>query len=285
MVTRAAPKVEGLAPPTAKKRKSTSHSQTQETPSKDKRPSSSKKRKGESRDTKAATTSNEAGEVRPDAPVQSSPICPSSSNKSPKKKRKSRRLSGIAASPLLAGGETPKKKSSKHSRAHATEVSDHQTSSGAVERSQPESAPEITHVPQEKGAMAIQNSLEQEVLVEDEEPEDSRTDDLDRTGEAKVHSEENSDVQPCGQVEEVGADTVQPGSPMVVDAQYVCGEAQTDTPAYQDETSADGILNSLRRILGNIKSTTLSREALREMDDVMFDIRVETHEAARRHVG
>ncbi|KAJ9269901.1 hypothetical protein DTO212C5_4075 [Paecilomyces variotii] len=285
MVTRAAAQVESLTPQTSKKRKSTSHSQTQETPSKEKRPSSSKKRKGESRDTKAATTSDEAGEVRPDAPVQSSPICPSSSNKSPKKKRKSRRLSGIAASPLLAGGETPKKKSSKHSRAHATEVSDHQTSSGAAERSQLESVPEITHVPQEKGAKAIRNSLEQEVLVEDEEPEDSRTDDLDRTGEAKVHNEENSDVQPCGQVEEVEADTAQPGSPMAVDAQYACGEAQTDTPAYQDETSADGILNSLRRILGNIKSTTFSREALREMDDVMFDIRVETHEAARRHVG
>ncbi|KAL1883571.1 hypothetical protein Plec18167_002578 [Paecilomyces lecythidis] len=280
VVTRASAKVESTTPQSSKKRKFSTRSQTHDTPSKEKR-LSPKKRKGESRDTKAATSSGEGGVHEHDS-VQSSPVRPSTAEKSSKKNRRSRRLSGITASPLLAGAETPKKKSSRSSR-HAEEVLDDQKSPGAVEQSQPGSSHEIVHIPEEKEAVAIQNCSERELLVQDEQIKDPRTDDLEIIEERTVDNEENKGRQPRAQIEEVETGTTHPGSPMVVDAQYVSCEAQTDTLPDQDNTSADGILSSLRRILGSIKSTTFSREALREMDDVMFDMRVETHEAARRH--
>ncbi|GAD98472.1 hypothetical protein NFIA_107330 [Paecilomyces variotii No. 5] len=279
MVTRASAKVESTTPQSFKKRKSTTRSQTQDTPSKEKR-SSSKKRKGESRDTKAATSSGETGESERDSAVRSSPVPPNSAEKSSKKKRRSRRLSGITASPLLQQTETPKKKSSRNSRPIAEEVLDDQKSPSAVEQSQPGSSHEIAHIPEEKEAVTIQSRSEQEVLVQDEQTMGPRTDGLEIIGERTVDGDENKGHE---QIEEVETSTTRPGSPIAVDAQYVSCEAQTDTLPDQDDTSADGILESLRRILGNIKSATFSRETLREMDDVMFDIRVETHEAARRH--
>ncbi|KAK2761310.1 hypothetical protein FQN54_001832 [Arachnomyces sp. PD_36] len=62
---------------------------------------------------------------------------------------------------------------------------------------------------------------------------------------------------------------------------------QTDTPAEREvvEASEAGILGSLRRVLGAIRTVTWGRPALREIDDVMFDIRVEAHDANRRHDG
>ncbi|KKZ66382.1 hypothetical protein EMCG_07886 [[Emmonsia] crescens] len=49
------------------------------------------------------------------------------------------------------------------------------------------------------------------------------------------------------------------------------------------ESSGAGILASLRSVLGSIKTATFGRPVLREIEDVMFDIKVEAHDAARRH--
>jgi hypothetical protein len=50
-----------------------------------------------------------------------------------------------------------------------------------------------------------------------------------------------------------------------------------------EETSEAGILASLRNALGSLRTATLGKSTLREIDDIMFDIRVEAHEAARRY--
>ncbi|PKX92903.1 putative telomere length regulator protein (Rif1) [Aspergillus novofumigatus IBT 16806] len=47
----------------------------------------------------------------------------------------------------------------------------------------------------------------------------------------------------------------------------------------------EGVISSLRRVLDDVKSTTLNLSALKEIDDLLFDIRVEMHEALRRHAG
>lgn len=47
-------------------------------------------------------------------------------------------------------------------------------------------------------------------------------------------------------------------------------------------TEAD-IYKSLRKVLDDLKTTSLSLSSLREMDDLLFDIRMEAHEASRRH--
>ncbi|KAE8366201.1 Rap1-interacting factor 1 N terminal-domain-containing protein [Aspergillus caelatus] len=49
--------------------------------------------------------------------------------------------------------------------------------------------------------------------------------------------------------------------------------------------SATGIITSFRNLLNDIKSATLDRDAIRQIDDLMFEIRVETGEALRRHTG
>ncbi|PGH28027.1 hypothetical protein AJ80_00282 [Polytolypa hystricis UAMH7299] len=49
------------------------------------------------------------------------------------------------------------------------------------------------------------------------------------------------------------------------------------------ESPSAGILSSLRGVLASIKNAAFGRTVLREIDDVMFDIRVEAHDAARRY--
>ncbi|KAL2842186.1 Rap1-interacting factor 1 N terminal-domain-containing protein [Aspergillus pseudoustus] len=43
------------------------------------------------------------------------------------------------------------------------------------------------------------------------------------------------------------------------------------------------ITTSLRNLLGQVKLASLDRDTVREMDDLLFDLRVEMHEAMRRH--
>ncbi|KAJ5811987.1 hypothetical protein N7474_008288 [Penicillium riverlandense] len=49
------------------------------------------------------------------------------------------------------------------------------------------------------------------------------------------------------------------------------------------DSSEAGISRSLSKILENMKTATLSPTALRDIDDLLFNIRVEAHEAFRRH--
>ena len=61
--------------------------------------------------------------------------------------------------------------------------------------------------------------------------------------------------------------------------------AQADLPGRPAEngpTSSQGILGGLKRILNEIRMAVLGPREEREMDDVLFDIRKEVHEAGRR---
>ncbi|KAE8394735.1 Rap1-interacting factor 1 N terminal-domain-containing protein [Aspergillus alliaceus] len=59
---------------------------------------------------------------------------------------------------------------------------------------------------------------------------------------------------------------------------------QMETHPEKDSGSA-GIIASFRNLLDDIKSATLDRDAIRQIDDLMFEIRAETGEALRRHTG
>ncbi|KAJ5863940.1 uncharacterized protein N7529_005856 [Penicillium soppii] len=58
---------------------------------------------------------------------------------------------------------------------------------------------------------------------------------------------------------------------------------ESTPPQYQLDVSEEGITQSLQKILGNMKTATLSPNALREVDDLLFNIRVEAHDASQRH--
>ncbi|KAJ5095975.1 Rap1-interacting factor 1 N-terminal [Penicillium alfredii] len=61
---------------------------------------------------------------------------------------------------------------------------------------------------------------------------------------------------------------------------------QTEGPAPPEPTadrSEAGITQSLQKLLGDMKDATLGPSALREVDDLLFNIRVAAHDASRRH--
>lgn len=61
-------------------------------------------------------------------------------------------------------------------------------------------------------------------------------------------------------------------------------DTQTDSSATPEaDTSETGITQSLQRLLQGMESATLGPGALREVDDLLFNIRVKAHEASRRH--
>jgi hypothetical protein len=64
---------------------------------------------------------------------------------------------------------------------------------------------------------------------------------------------------------------------------YVSQAVQTDDVMEPSEVTGGSILDSLRKVLSDIRKATIGRSFLREMDDMMFDIRVEAHEAAKGH--
>ncbi|KAJ5731381.1 uncharacterized protein N7483_005889 [Penicillium malachiteum] len=59
---------------------------------------------------------------------------------------------------------------------------------------------------------------------------------------------------------------------------------QTDSiPPPEPDTSEAGITESLKNLLNTMKHATLGQDALREIDDLLFNIRVEAHDASKRH--
>ena len=60
-----------------------------------------------------------------------------------------------------------------------------------------------------------------------------------------------------------------------------CHSALSEHTPGDPATTGEGILHSLRSILVNIRKATFGRNTLREIDDVMFDMRVASYEAAK----
>ncbi|RAH85496.1 telomere length regulator protein [Aspergillus japonicus CBS 114.51] len=63
-------------------------------------------------------------------------------------------------------------------------------------------------------------------------------------------------------------------------------QAETEAPTEPVPVKSEAeIANSLRKVLDDVKLAKLDRQSLKEIDDLLFDIRVETHEAMRRNTG
>lgn len=125
---------------------------------------------------------------------------------------------------------------------------------------------EDTHVP---SALDLQNTTNLEMQSEEHAVEQ------DVAMEEAIPENDTTDLAPPTESEET--------------PRYISQGVQTDDfhniPANGFEAGQSGgsILGSLRRVLNGIRNVTFGRSLLREIDDVMFDIRVEAHEAARRN--
>lgn len=75
------------------------------------------------------------------------------------------------------------------------------------------------------------------------------------------------------------------GPTAVLEQVTTTAEVQTDPihPHPEPDASESGITQSLKRLLDDMKLATLGPQALREVDDLLFNIRVEAHDASRRH--
>ncbi|KAM5434384.1 hypothetical protein McanCB56680_004483 [Microsporum canis] len=100
----------------------------------------------------------------------------------------------------------------------------------------------------------------------------------------------DEDVEPeseTGVTQPVQATETAPGEP---EAEGVAKDepeaprtpSRTDSPPHGQATSGLSILQSLKSILGSLRNVSFGRSTLRELDDVMFDIKVEAHNAYKR---
>ena len=127
---------------------------------------------------------------------------------------------------------------------------------------------------------ASQKPVEHIPLVSTEEATDSQMTDVDSSTPAVP---EGTDRQQNMDVDMV------PGQPSTIVAgpalDVATTEVQTEPvpPKVEPDTSESGISQSLKKILADMKSAKLGPTALREVDDLLFNIRVEAHDASRRH--
>lgn len=81
-------------------------------------------------------------------------------------------------------------------------------------------------------------------------------------------------------------DTSAPAQEESVVAQVTQPEQPTEAPTEKDtDASQSGIIRSFEQSLNDLKSTTLDENSLRYLDELLFKIRVEAHDAFRRHTG
>lgn len=193
------------------------------------------------------------------------------------KRRRSQRLSGILSSPVTKSDSVPTtpQKLQKHAQSAPVNPATSTPSSRSLRRKTHLS--EIAATPDaNESTEDATNGTEPEPTVPSGIP-DQETKILpsDEPSPQKLAQSKEDDVdismeQPNSNVP---ASTEEPHKPT---GEYFSHEVQTDSAAGGDgETQGSGILSSLRQVLSNIKSASFGRSVLREIDDLMFDIRVE----------
>lgn len=208
-----------------------------------------------------------------------------------KRSRKSLRLEDQPAPPV-------EDQSSMHSKTYYSSRSRKSRSSRGQTQSQlplpQEEQPKVETATRETGLLPVSNDnghadsestasqkpVEHIPLVSTEEATDSQMTDVDSSTPAVP---DGTDRQPNLDVDMV------PGQPSTMVAgpalDVATAEVQTEPVSLnvEPDTSESGISQSLRKILADMKSAKLGPSALREVDDLLFNIRVEAHGASQRH--
>ncbi|KAJ5173012.1 hypothetical protein N7492_005605 [Penicillium capsulatum] len=184
-----------------------------------------------------------------------------------KRSRKSIHLDDLAVS--SAAVETPSsEKSARSTRSRNTRSSQHaaQSQLSQGEAPQPDSSTTKTELPQA-------GNYDSEIIP------DSVTLPGHMVHDASLISTEEAYSQPTET-----ASAIIPSIQPELAATVATAGIQTDPPAIPEpDISEGGIKQSLHRILRDMKSAILGPAALREVDDLLFNIRVEAHDASRRH--
>lgn len=217
---------------------------------------------------------------------------PEPSQRPNKRSRKSLRLEDQPAAPVEEQSST-RSKSSRSSRSRKSRpsrkeaetqprASQEQQSEVEAATVEPELVPSSNDV-QGRGpeSVALHGPVESHIpLISTEEATDSQmTDVVPSTAPVP----DGSNIQQNMDVDMVPDQPSATVAGLVLDV--ATAEIQTEPvpPNLEPDFSEAGISRSLTKLLAEIKSAKLGPNALREVDDLLFNIRVEAHEASRRH--
>lgn len=227
--------------------------------------------------------------------------------------RRSTRLGAIAEQP--AAEESPRKRSRRERRARARQASREkrqQTQEASQEVSQetsqiesqvpdshPEEQPVVENIAAQE-AVEQEGEKEQDVMVEQDEaqasprpspPQEQPAEiqpeaEMDRTEVQSEQTTTEPDVEMGDAETGLETNTSAQAEEEHAIAQATPTEQAIDAPSEREaDASQSGIIRSFEQTLNNLKSTTLDENSLRQLDDLLFRIRVEAHDAFRRHTG
>lgn len=218
---------------------------------------------------------------------------PENSQPRSKRQRKSLRLEGHTASPIAEDSPSRGKSRSRSRKGLSRQSqSEPQTQPSQDADLQPEKSTGQDELPQ------AQNDVQEVVpdsIVSQEKPGEPKAPPLP-TDEAV--DTQMSDLGVSTEPDSVRADIqMEMGTDMVAETQpdnkvteqvpsMATAATQTETkspPDTEANSSETGIARSLKKLLDNMKLATLSPNSLREVDDLLFNIRVEAHDASKRH--
>ncbi|OJK03943.1 hypothetical protein ASPACDRAFT_112122 [Aspergillus aculeatus ATCC 16872] len=280
--------------------------------------SAPKRRKHDTR-AEASSTTRSVANSQASEPVSSQDKPSESQDKS--QKRRSSRLSGQAAPPIPEESPVLQKKSKKsprHSRPRKQDIEMNTETIHEESDSQETTAEDQPKQPAREKASDqlddVQDAIDAAVVPEEDqetrEPEESVQPALGAQEEVASTTRpvpvENLQPSADNDIQMTDAHPTAETAPEPQKTPSSSGEkhsekkkkktrASSRAATTQAETKASTepvpvkseaeIANSLRKVLDDVKLAKLDRQSLKEIDDLLFDIRVETHEAMRRNTG
>lgn len=215
-----------------------------------------------------------------------------------------------------AAEESPRKKSRNARRARARQANreNHQKNLEASQETREtssETSQDVSQIPDshpQEGQPVAENVVQEIVSQEEEkEPEVSVEQNEAKDSSKPTSQEQLAEIQPGIEINwpEVKPeqpitepdvemedaitvpkiDTSAPAQKESVIAQATQPENTTEAPTEKDaEAPQSRIIRSLEHSLNELKSTTLDENSLRQLDELLFNIRVEAHDAFRRQI-
>lgn len=229
----------------------------------------------------------------PETIPEERPKDPESSQRPNKRSRKSLRLEDQSPPPLPLVEEqiSTCPKSSRSSRSRKSRSSRNETQS-QTRHFQEQRLPVEPVMDNELLSASNDNTIAGSDLIAPQEPVESQTAPSSKEETHSQMTDVNPSTAPVSQgtniQQNMDVDMVSENPSTSVPGPVLdvaTPEIQTEPvpPTVEPDISEAGISRSLRKLLDDMKSAKLGPNALREVDDLLFNIRVEAHDASRRH--
>ncbi|EHA20618.1 hypothetical protein ASPNIDRAFT_44054 [Aspergillus niger ATCC 1015] len=200
-------------------------------------------------------------------------------------KRRSSRLSGQAAPAIPEESPLPKKspRPSRSRKSTKDKAKDSIQEEAELQRETPIKDVEPKTTVEDKPTEQLpepDSSVQPTTEAQLDEPMDEPVPESQQTAPDDVQMEDAPVTEPIFEKTPSEEKEMEEGKKM----RAVSRTTQTESQKEPEITEAE-ITDSLRKVLSDMKLAKLDRNSLKEIDDLLFDIRVETHEALRRNTS